>query len=72
LLGRDVPQEVPYKLLQPQVLEQDGKQEWEVDDIQVQAPCMLELEQDDILVQAPCILELELDDILVQAPCILE
>ena len=62
-------------LLQPQVLEQDGKLELVVpckleleegDDKLVLAPCILEL--DDIL--APCILELELDDTL--APCIQE
>ena len=49
-------------LLQPQVLEQDGK-------LELVVPCKLELEEgDDKLVLAPCILEL--DDIL--APCILE
>ena len=70
-------------LLQPQVLEQDGKLELVVpckleleegDDKLVLAPCILEL--DDIL--APCIQELEVDDTLVPcilvvlAPCILE
>ena len=70
-------------LLQPQVLEQDGKLELvvpckleleEVDDKLVLAPCILEL--DDTL--APCIQELEVDDTLVPcilvvlAPCILE
>ena len=53
-------------LLQPRKLEQDGRLEWELDDIQVLVPCMLEL--DDTL--APCMLELEVDDTL--APCILE
>ena len=62
-------------LLQPQVLEQDGKLELVglcklelegVDDRLGLAPCKQEL--DDIL--APCILELELDDTL--APCIQE
>ena len=62
-------------LLQPQVLEQDGKLELVVpcklelegvDDKLVLAPCILEL--DDTL--APCIQELELDD--TQAPYILE
>ena len=51
-------------LLQPQVLEQDGK-------LELVVPCKLELEGvDDKLVLAPCILELELDD--TQAPYILE